>query len=216
MRLLTERMERVETLVESTSSGKVTYIEGPFLMAEAKNRNGRVYPKSVMEKAVSTYMSEYVDARRAIGELNHPAERPFADPALAALMVEKLEWQGNVVIGKARILNNPHGAQIKSLLEANFNLGVSSRGLGKVVEQNGQKTVSAFVLNAIDAVDQPSGQVCYVNAVNESAIEWINEGGVWRPVTPADVVTVSKDGTFDEAKFFNNLDRYIETLKKAK
>lgn len=179
--LLIEKSEsRIETLTENTQNGRVTYLEGPFLMTEKVNRNKRLYPKSVMEESVEKYLTDYVNERRAIGELNHP-DYPFADPAKAALKVESLEWRGDLVYGKARVLNNPFGEQIKSLLEADFNLGVSSRGLGSV-DANGRVS-RGYMINAIDAVDRPSGQVCYVNQVLES-VQWeLNEStGIWTPV----------------------------------
>lgn len=181
LQLLIEKSEsRIETLTENTQNGRVTFLEGPFLMTEKVNRNKRVYPKSVMEESVEKYLADYVKERRAIGELNHP-DYPFADPAKAALKVESLEWRGDLVYGKARVLNNPFGEQIKSLLEADFNLGVSSRGLGSV-DANGH-VKRGYMINAIDAVDRPSGQVCYVNQVLES-VQWeLNEStGVWTPV----------------------------------
>ena len=177
MFLLTEWNPGMETLTEQTDSGKVLYLEGPMIMTEQKNRNGRIYPKGMMEKAVDAYQRDYIKERRSIGELNHP-NRPFADPASAAIMVESLSWHGNDVIGRARVLNNPFGQQIKSLIEANFKMGTSTRGLGNVKESFGNKIVDSYLLNAIDAVDMPSGQKCYMNAVNES-MEWINESGVW-------------------------------------
>lgn len=178
MKLLHESISpTLEVLTENTSKGKVLYIEGPFLMSEAQNRNGRLYSKAVMEQAVDRYQREYVSERRAIGELNHP-DYPFPDPKKAAIMVESLSWQGNNVIGKARVLNTPDGLIIKELLDANFKLGVSSRGLGEVKENRGLSEVTKFLLNAIDAVDLPSGQICYVNPVNES-VNWVESNGVW-------------------------------------
>lgn len=181
LQLLIEKSEsRIETLTENTAAGSVMYLEGPFLMTNQVNRNKRVYPKGVMEESVERYINDYVKERRAIGELNHP-EYPFADPAKAALKVESLEWRGDLVYGKARVLNNPFGDQIKSLLEADFNLGVSSRGLG-TADAHG-RVLAGYLLNAIDAVDRPSGQVCYVNQVLES-VQWeLNESsGIWSPV----------------------------------
>lgn len=181
LQLLIEKSEsQIEMLTEQTAAGKVMYLEGPFIMTNTVNRNKRVYPKGVMEESVDRYMRDYVNERRAIGELNHP-EYPFADPAKAALKVESLEWRGDLVYGKARVLNNPFGDQIKSLLEADFNLGVSTRGLGEVDALANVKR--GYLMNAIDAVDRPSGQVCYVNQVLES-VQWeLNESsGVWSPV----------------------------------
>jgi len=181
LQLLIEKSEsRLETLTENTSDGRVMYIEGPMIMTDAVNRNKRVYPRSVMEESVERYIADYVKERRAIGELNHP-EYPFPDPARAALKVESLEWRGNLVYGKARILNNAYGEQIKSLLEADFNLGVSTRGLGEA-DANGY-VKRGYMMNAIDAVDRPSGQACYVNQVMES-VQWeLNEStNMWMPV----------------------------------
>lgn len=177
MQLLYE-WSAVEPLHESTAQGNVLYLEGPMIMTEQTNRNGRFYPKAMMEKAVDTYIREYVNERRAIGEATHP-ERPFPSIKEAAIIVESLTWKGNDVIGKARVLNNPNGTIIKSLIEANFKLGASTRGLGQVVETTQHKKyVPNYMLTAIDAVDMPSGQVCYMNALRES-VEWVEEGGIW-------------------------------------
>lgn len=200
MKLLQDlNFDHLETLTEQTSSGKVLYIEGPFLMCNAQNRNGRVYPRSVMEAAVDRYQREYINERRAIGELTHP-NYPMPNPREAALITESLTWQGDNVIGKARILNNPFGQQIKSLLEANFKMGVSSRGLGDVKKRGQIDEVSNFFLNAIDAVDMPSGQVCYVNPVNEST-NWVMKDGIW--VTEA-----------TEEKESIKLDIFLEAFKE--
>lgn len=212
MKLITEYVENVEVLTENTSSGKVLYLHGPMLQSNIKNRNGRIYPKPIMEKAVDKYIKEYVNERRAIGELNHP-NRPFADPKEAALMVENLNWDGDHVVGKARVLNTPSGQIIKALMEANFKMGVSSRGLGDIREQNGTKYVNNYLLNAIDAVDMPSGQSCYVEALNES-IEWVEVNGVWTQKQSIQEKTEHKQ--FDEKAFMNSLDKYIETLKKGR
>lgn len=177
MRLLHESHNPLlEVLTENTAQGKKLYIEGPFLLAERYNRNRRKYARSIMERSVADYIRDYVDERRAIGELNHP-EYPFPDPALAAIMTKSLSWQGDEVIGKALVLDTDKGRVIKALLDADFKLGVSSRGLGEVKENgDGTSDVLQFVLNAIDAVDLPSGQTCYVNPINES---WVQHNGVW-------------------------------------
>jgi hypothetical protein len=177
MQLLYEWSPGVEPLHEATAAGNILFLEGPMIMTEQKNRNGRIYQKPMMEKSVDKYITEYIKENRAIGELNHPT-RPFADPKEAAIKIESLQWTGNNVVGKARVLNNPNGQIVKSLVEANFKLGMSTRGLGEVVERSGAKYVENYMLNAIDAVDMPSGQICYMNALRES-VEWVNEGGVW-------------------------------------
>lgn len=196
MRLLRENASQIEVLTENTSSGRKLYLEGKFLMSNALNRNGRFYPKPVMEQAVDMYKREYIDESRAIGELNHP-DRPFADPKHAAIFIESLTWQGDDVVGKARVLNNPDGDRIKSLLEAGFKFGVSSRGLGDVVKESQRDLVNKFLLTAIDTVDKPSGQVCYVNPVNES-VEWVYENGVWHPSKAIAEMLAKKKPSEDE------------------
>lgn len=207
MLMLTEWTPGMETLTEQTENGKVLYLQGPMIMTEQKNRNGRIYTKSMMENSVAKYVNEYVNERRAIGELNHPA-RPFADPREAAIMIESLEWQGNNVIGKARVLNNPNGTIIKSLVEAGFKMGMSTRGLGDIVERSGQKFVENYLLNAIDAVDMPSGQVCYMNAIRESK-EYMLQGDIW----------VESKSNFDQGKalnlFMEKFEQLMHEIKKG-
>lgn len=195
----------METLTEQTEAGKVLYLEGPMIMTEAKNRNGRIYEKAMMEASVEAYMNDYVKANRAVGELNHPTY-PFPNIKEAAVYIESLEWHGNNVIGKARVLNNIHGQQIKSLVEAGFKMGMSTRGLGNVVERSGSKYVTEYMLNAIDAVDLPSGQICYMNALKEST-EWIQEGGIW----------IEKENQEKaQALFLEKFEQLIHEIKKAK
>ena len=179
LNLLVDPTPSLESLVETTATGeKKYYIEGYFLQSEVKNRNGRIYPKDVMEKAVDRYLIEYVNPKRAIGEFIHPTY-PLPNPKEAALIVESLSWEGNNVYGKALILDNPQGNQIKALIKGGFKGGVSSRGLGSISNRNGTAFVNDdYVINAIDYVDMPSGQVCYVNGLTES--KWaINESGLW-------------------------------------
>ena len=205
MILLTEWTQGVEFLTEQTEQGKTMYLEGPFIQTEEKNRNGRIYPKSVMEGSVDKYINDYVKQRRALGEVSHPAH-PNVDIKDAALMIESLTWQGNNVIGKARILNNANGTILKSLAEANFNTGMSTRGLGDVKNRAGTDYVDKYLLTAVDAVDQPSGQTCYVNAMNES-MEWIQEGGIW-------MEKVNQEKA--QQLFLEKFEELIKNIKKGK
>jgi hypothetical protein len=205
MMFLREWAPNMETLTEQTAEGKVLYLEGPMIMTEKRNRNGRIYEKAMMESSVDTYIESYLKANRAIGELNHP-DYPFPNIKEAAVYIESLSWQGTDVIGKARVLNNIHGQQIKSLVEAGFRMGMSTRGLGNVVERSGQKYVTEYMLNAIDAVDMPSGQNCYMNALKEST-EWVQQGGIW----------VEKENQEKaQALFLEKFEQLIHEIKKAK
>lgn len=183
--LLIENFNQVEVLTEQTENGKQLYIEGIFAQAEVKNGNGRWYPKAIMEEAHDKYINEYVSKKRALGEATHP-DYPFPNLLEAALLTESFEWQGNNIVGKAKILNTPKGQILKGLLEGGFNLGVSTRGLGTLKESNGIKYVQkGFMFTAVDAVDNPSGPNCYVNAVYES-VNWQEKNGVWVPESKID------------------------------
>jgi hypothetical protein len=206
MLFLREWAVNMETLTEQTADGKVLYLEGPMIMTEQKNRNGRIYEKRMMESSVEDYMNNYVKANRAVGELNHP-DYPFPNIKEAAVYIESLQWHGNNVIGKARVLNNIHGQQIKSLVEAGFRMGMSTRGLGNVTERSGQKFVTEYMLNAIDAVDMPSGQICYMNALKEST-EWVQSGGVW--------VQQQQNHAKAVELFLEKFAETLDELKKAK
>lgn len=205
MIFLREHVPNMETLTEQTAEGKVLYLEGPMIMTEQRNRNGRIYEKKMMEGSVEDYMNNFVKANRAVGELNHP-DYPFPNIKEAAVYIESLQWQGNDVIGKARVLNNIHGQQIKSLVEAGFRMGMSTRGLGNVVERSGQKYVTEYMLNAIDAVDMPSGQICYMNALREST-EWVQTNGVW---------VQQQNQAKAQELFLEKFSEILASLKKAK
>ena len=174
MKLLVESQRDVKYITEADASGvKQLYISGIFAEAELKNRNGRIYPKSIMEKAVKEYIDEYVDKRCAIGELSHPESRPIAKPEFASHLVTELRMDGTTVYGKARVLPTPQGQILRGLLEGGVQMGVSTRALGSVKESSGTSYVQDdFKLFAIDAVDKPSSINAWVNAVNESA-EWV-------------------------------------------
>ncbi|AUR97712.1 prohead core protein serine protease [Vibrio phage 1.244.A._10N.261.54.C3] len=172
---------RLEILTEnSAEGGKTLYLEGPSVMSNRPNRNGRNYDKqTVAVPCVERYVQEYIQDRRAIGELEHP-DYPFPKLSEAATMTESMTWHGDNAVSKIRVLNNPKGQIIKSLAEANFNMAVSTRGLGDVRESKGvNEVLPGFMLTAVDVVDRPSGQVCYMKAMMES-VDWVQtEGGAW-------------------------------------
>lgn len=208
--LLVETSHEVELLTEQTENGKQLFIEGIFAQAEVANGNRRLYPKNVMESAVDTYISQFINKRRALGELNHP-ERPFADPANASILIKEMKWMpnGKDVYGKALVMNTPQGQVVKGLMESGFNMGVSTRGLGSVKESRGHKVVqSDFFLTAVDCVDKPSGPDCYVNALTEST--WIQRGGVWVPQVNENEEQINED------MFLSALDNWIKNFSKSK
>jgi hypothetical protein len=177
--LLTENTVRVIT--EATAEGgKKYFIEGVFAQAELKNRNGRVYPKKVLESAVKAYQP-MIEARRSIGELNHPPH-PNVNPERASHLIQKLEWNGNNVMGRAKILSSlPMGKIAQGLIDEGVSFGVSTRGMGSVTEASGTKIVQDdFVLNTIDLVSDPSGIDCWVDGILEGK-QWVYDAtsGNW-------------------------------------
>jgi len=179
MKLISEYTDqRLEVLTEANKNGgKKYYIEGIFAQAEQKNRNGRVYPKPVMEKAVGKYVTDQVSKGRAVGELNHP-EGPTVNLDKVSHKIESLQFDGNDVVGKASILDTPMGKIVEGLLSGGVNLGVSTRGMGSLQQSNGGVVVKDdFLLNAIDIVQDPSAPSAFVNGVMEG-VEWVWNNGI--------------------------------------
>ena len=178
MKLIAEYTEdNLEILTEEKNGKKSYAIEGIFMQAEAKNRNGRIYPKGVMEAAVNKYNVEQVQKGRAVGELNHP-EGPTVNLDKVSHKIENLNWQGNDVVGKATILETPMGQIVKGLLDGGVKLGVSTRGMGSL--QRGQDAMIVkddFLLNAVDIVQDPSAPSAFVNGVMEG-VEWVWNNGM--------------------------------------
>ena len=169
MKLITEYTETdVQCIVEAKEDGSKNYvIEGIFAMAESKNRNGRVYPKPIMEAAVNKYVTEQVKTKRSVGELNHP-EGPTVNLDKVSHLITDLKFEGNNVMGKAQILDTPMGKIVKGLLDGGVQLGVSTRGMGSLMQQNGAQVVKDdFILNTVDIVQDPSAPNAFVNGIME-------------------------------------------------
>ena len=180
MKLITEHYETIEYLVEEKNGKKSSIIEGIFMQAEAKNRNGRIYPKAILERAVNKYVTEQVSKGRAVGELNHP-DSPTINLDKVSHRITELNWDGNNVIGKATILDTPMGQIVKGLMEGGVQLGVSSRGMGSIKQQNGTAYVQEdFMLATVDIVQDPSAPGAFVNGIMEG-VEWIWENGMLKP-----------------------------------
>ena len=176
MLLLREQVDfaDVQLLTEADASGnKSLFMAGIFAQAEKKNRNGRIYPKAVMEKSINDYSEKHVKKKRALGEISHPENRPQVKPELASHLITELRFDGNDVYGKAKVLETPQGMVLAGLLNGGVQMGVSTRGLGTVVEKSGSTFVNPdYVIVAVDSVCDPSGIDCFVDAVNESQ-EWL-------------------------------------------
>lgn len=182
MKLIAEYLDQeIQLIKEATESGEKKYvIEGIFAQAESKNRNGRIYPKQIMEAAVDKYVKEQVSTKRAVGELNHP-DGPTVNLDKVSHRITELNWNGNDVVGKALILDTPNGKIVKGLLDGGCQLGVSTRGMGSLENRNGTMYVKEdFLLATIDIVQDPSAPDAFVNGIMEGK-EWVWDNGVIKP-----------------------------------
>ena len=180
MKLISEFVENdIEFLItEDKNTGKKAYkIQGIFAQAETKNRNGRIYPMPIMEKALGKYNTEQVEKGRAVGELNHP-EGPTVNLDKVSHKINKLEFKGNDIVGEASILNTPMGEVVKGLLDGGVTFGVSTRGMGSLSQRNNAMVVNDdYILNAVDIVQDPSAPGAFVNGIMEG-VEWIWNNGI--------------------------------------
>lgn len=182
MRLISEYHDsNLQVITEKNKNGGKTYvIEGVFMQADKKNRNGRVYEKSILEGAVNKYVTEQVKTGRAVGELNHP-DGPTINLDKVSHKITDLRFEGSDVVGKASILDTPMGQIVKGLLEGGVKLGVSSRGMGSLVQKQGTTFVNDdFLLATVDIVQDPSAPAAFVNGIMEG-VDWIWENDVLVP-----------------------------------
>ena len=178
MKLITETIEDVKLLTEEKDGKKLLYIEGVFLQSELKNRNGRMYPFDVLNREVERYNEEYVQSKRALGELGHP-DGPTINLDRVSHRIISLKAEGNNFIGKAQILDTPMGNIAKNLLGEGVQLGVSSRGMGSIDKREDCNVVrDDFMLTtAADIVADPSAPDAFVNGIMEGK-EWVWDNGL--------------------------------------
>jgi hypothetical protein len=218
MKLITETTEQVSFLTElNEETGKKSYfIEGPFLQSNITNRNGRMYPKEIMQKEVVRYTKENIDKKRAYGELGHP-DGPTINLDRVSHMIVGLKESGDNFIGKAKILDTPMGRIVRELIDEGANLGVSSRGLGSLKEKNGINEVQDdFMLaTAADIVADPSAPDAYVRGIMEGK-EWVFVDGIFQEKDIAEhkaVITKAKSRELAEAKL-EVFERFLTKLSK--
>jgi len=182
MKLLTEQINDVTYIVEDAKGGgKNVYIEGTFLQADIKNRNGRMYPREILDAEVNRYVKEFVDRKRAFGELGHP-EGPIINLERVSHLIESLKREGTNYIGRAKIMDTPFGKIVKSLIKEGAQLGVSSRGMGSLQQQrNGLNVVrdDFHLATAADIVADPSAPDAFVRGIMENK-DWVYENGAFK------------------------------------
>ena len=176
MKLITEHTEDLEYLAEDVDGQRRHMIEGIFAQAEMANRNGRVYPRDVLESAVNKYNENQVSKGRAVGELGHP-DSPTVNLDRVSHRITELRWDGDNVIGRAQVLDTPMGQIVKGLMEGEVQLGVSTRGMGSLQERNGKTYVKDdFILATVDVVQDPSAPEAFVNGIMEGVDYFIDNG----------------------------------------
>jgi len=216
MKLITEEIESVEIITEEKNGVQSLYITGPFLQAEVTNRNGRNYPFTILEREVKRYHDTFIKNGRALGELGHP-DGPTVNLDRVSHMITSLTAEGNNFIGKAKILDTPMGNIAKSLLGEGVKLGVSSRGIGSLVEKNGVRYVADdFMLaTAADIVADPSAPDAFVNGIMEGK-EWCWDGGILKEkaatVTKQRVESYTRQRKLTEQKKLKLLNDYLSNL----
>ena len=178
MKLIREEIEAVELLTEETDGKKSYFITGPFLQGDRKNRNGRIYESRILAKEVARYNENFIQRNRALGELGHP-DGPTVNLDRVSHNIVELYQDGSDFIGKAKILNTPMGKIAEGLLSDGVQLGVSSRGMGSLIQREGVNYVGEdfHLATAADIVADPSAPDAFVQGIMEGK-EWIWDNGL--------------------------------------
>ncbi len=219
--LTTELHEGVDLLVEQQNRAEDPkyFITGPYMMAESKNQNGRIYKLDEMVREVDRYSKDMIATRRAIGEMNHP-QSTEVNPVNACHLVVELKQKDNYFYGKSQILDTPMGQLLKSLVKDKIQMGISTRGLGSLTESTEGKRVSNFHLICLDVVHQPSVQNAMLESILESK-EWMLDNSGRIIEVSANAFNTLKEGVSNlpkhevEAFLKEKLTMFIESLKLA-
>ena len=183
MKLISEHLDSIEFITEDDAEGKKNYkIRGVFMEADVKNRNNRMYPMQVLEKEVKRYNKEYVQQKRAFGELGHP-DGPTVNLERVSHMITKLYPDGKQFVGEAKVMDTPYGKIVKNLIDEGAKLGVSSRGMGSLEPQRDMHVVKDdfYLATAADIVADPSAPNAFVEGIMEGK-EWIWDNGIVKEV----------------------------------
>ena len=218
MKLIIEQVEDIKVITEAKENGKKNmYIEGIFLQADLKNRNGRVYPVSVLEKEVNRYVAENIDKKRAYGELGHP-QGPSINLDRVSHMIESIRKDGSNFIGRAKVLETPMGNIVRNLIDEGANLGVSSRGMGSIKEsKNGIMEVQSdfYLATAADIVADPSAPDAFVQGIMEG-VEWVWNNGALKQVQlegiKRDINRASASHSLDESTKLKMFERFLNSI----
>lgn len=224
MKLITEVFnEDCAVITESSESGKKGYfIEGIFMQGDIKNRNGRIYPATVLEKEMNRYNNDFIKSKRALGELGHP-NGPQINGDRVSHLITEMKKDGSNFIGKAKILGTPMGEIVKTFIDEGVKVGVSTRGLGSVkpTKEGIMEVQDDFHLATVDIVTDPSGPNCFVNGIMENTEYYYDiASGNWKVAEQlAETVKELKQEykqtvrKIDEAKAYRIFESFISSLK---
>ena len=209
MKLIREEVSNAEYIVEETNGKKNYKIRGVFMQADMKNRNGRIYPMETLTKEVNRYNKEFVEEKRAFGELGHP-DGPTVNLERVSHMITELKPEGKNFIGEAKIMDTPYGKIVKNLIDEGAKLGVSSRGMGSLENKGGSNYVGRdfYLATATDIVADPSAPEAFVQGIMEGK-EWVWDNGVIREV---DIHEMKK--TIERAKRIELAEKNASVFKK--
>ena len=183
MKLITETIEDIEVLTEANAAGVKQYkIRGVFMQADIKNRNGRVYPVQTLAKEVARYNEQFINKKRAFGELGHP-DGPTVNLERVSHMITSLKQEGKNFIGEAKVMDTPYGKIVKNLIDEGAQLGVSSRGMGSIQQSQGRNVVGKdfYLATAADIVADPSAPDAFVEGIMENK-EWVWDNGILKSI----------------------------------
>jgi hypothetical protein len=215
LKLISEHIEQdTDYLIEEKDGKKEYKIKGIFMQADIKNRNGRIYPMEILNKEVKRYNKEYINEKRAFGELGHP-DGPTVNLERASHMITALYPDGKNYIGEAKILGTPMGEIVKNLMDEGAKLGVSSRGMGSLDSKNGANYVrnDFYLATAADIVADPSAPNAFVEGIMEGK-EWVWNNGLIKEAEIAEMkgnieenarTDNSKANALEFAKFLQKL-----------
>tara|TARA_B100000900_G_C20387977_1_gene637354 strand:+ start:32 stop:676 length:645 start_codon:yes stop_codon:yes gene_type:complete len=209
MKLIREEVSDAEYIVEEANGKKNYKIRGIFMQADMKNRNGRIYPMETLTKEVNRYNKEFVEQKRAFGELGHP-DGPTVNLERVSHMITDLKPEGKNFIGEAKIMDTPYGKIVKNLIDEGAKLGVSSRGMGSLENKGGSNYVGRdfYLATAADIVADPSAPDAFVQGIMEGK-EWVWDNGVIREV---DIHEMKK--TIERAKRIELAEKNASVFKK--
>jgi hypothetical protein len=222
MKLITEVFnEDCSVITEATENGKKNYyIEGIFMQGDIQNRNGRIYPSTVLEKEMSRYNENFIKTKRALGELGHP-NGPQINGDRVSHLITEMKRDGSNFVGKAKVLGTPMGEIVKTFIDEGVKVGVSTRGLGSVKPaKNGIMEVQDdFHLATVDIVTDPSGPNCFVNGIMENTEYYYDiVSASWKAATVGDTISETAEtlkNSFDAEKAIDELKQMVMEMKSG-